>query len=121
TRILDKSKSLLKLDELGYSKEVMSQIKKVFQRPKGIFIITGPTGCGKTTSLYSMLSYMSTSKFNIMTLEEPVEYQLPLIRQSDIRERGGMGFEDGVRSILRQDPDIILIGEIRDGGTAQMA
>ena len=120
-RILDKSKSLLKLDELGYSKEVMFQIKKVFQRPKGIFIITGPTGCGKTTSLYSMLSYMSTPKFNIMTLEEPVEYQLPLIRQSNVRDLGGMGFEEGVRSILRQDPDIILIGEIRDAGTAQMA
>jgi type II secretory ATPase GspE/PulE/Tfp pilus assembly ATPase PilB-like protein len=120
-RILDKSRSLLALDELGYSKEVMSQIKKVLRRPEGIFIITGPTGCGKTTSLYSMLSYMSTSKLNIMTLEEPVEYQLPLIRQSDMRELGGMSFEDGVRSILRQDPDIILIGEVRDSGTAQMA
>lgn len=120
-RILDKSRSLLTLDELGYSKEVMSQIKKALQRPEGIFIITGPTGCGKTTSLYSMLSYISTAKLNIMTLEEPVEYQLPLIRQSEIRELGGMGFEDGVRSILRQDPDIILIGEVRDPGTAQMA
>lgn len=120
-RILDKSRSLLSLDELGYSTEVMGQIKKVLQRPEGIFIITGPTGCGKTTSLYSMLNYMSTPKLNIMTLEEPVEYQLPLIRQSEIRELGGMGFEDGVRSILRQDPDIILIGEVRDPGTAQMA
>jgi len=120
-RILDKTRSLLTLNELGYSQEMMTQIKRALQRPEGIFIITGPTGCGKTTSLYSILSYISTSKLNIMTLEEPVEYQLPLIRQSDIREVGGMGFEDGVRSILRQDPDIILIGEIRDPGTAQMA
>lgn len=120
-RILDKSRSLLTLDELGYSVEVMTQVKKALRRPEGIFIITGPTGCGKTTSLYSMLSHISTLKLNIMTLEEPVEYLLPLIRQSDMRESGGMSFEDGVRSILRQDPDIILIGEVRDPGTAQMA
>ncbi len=120
-RILDKSRSLLSLDELGYSEEVINEIKKAFRRPGGIFIITGPTGCGKTTSLYSMLSYISTSQLNIMTLEEPVEYQLPLIRQSDVREQSGMNFTEGVRSILRQDPDIILIGEIRDPGTAQMA
>jgi len=120
-RILDKNRSLLALDELGYSEEAIAQIKRALQRPEGVFIITGPTGCGKTTSLYSMLSYISTPKLNIMTLEEPVEYQLPLIRQSDIREQGGMDFAEGVRSILRQDPDIILIGEIRDTPTAQMA
>ncbi len=119
-RILDKSRSLLTLDVLGYSQEVMNQIKEALIRPEGIFIITGPTGCGKTTSLYSMLSYISTPKVNIMTLEEPVEYQLPLIRQSNVKEQGGMGFSEGVKSILRQDPDIILIGEIRDPGTAQM-
>ncbi len=120
-RILDKSRSLLPLEELGYSEEVIEQIKKALRHPAGIFIITGPTGCGKTTSLYSMLSYISTLELNIMTLEEPVEYQLPLIRQSDVREQGGMSFADGVRSILRQDPDIILIGEVRDPPTAQMA
>ena len=120
-RILDKNRSLLTLDELGYSEDVINQIKKALQRPEGVFIITGPTGCGKTTSLYSMLSYISTPKLNIMTLEEPVEYQLPLIRQSDVREQGGMSFSEGIRSILRQDPDIILIGEVRDPQTAQMA
>ncbi len=120
-RILDKSRSLLALDTLGYSEDVISHIKEALQQPTGMFIITGPTGCGKTTSLYSMLSYMSTHALNIMTLEEPVEYQLPLIRQSDVREGGGMDFVEGVRSILRQDPDIILIGEIRDIPTAQMA
>jgi type II secretory ATPase GspE/PulE/Tfp pilus assembly ATPase PilB-like protein len=120
-RILDKNRSLLSLDELGYSKDVIRQIKEALKRPEGIFIITGPTGCGKTTSLYSMLNYISSLKLNIMTLEEPVEYQLPLIRQSHVREQGGMTFAEGIRSILRQDPDIILIGEIRDPPTAQMA
>jgi type IV pilus assembly protein PilB len=120
-RILDKGRSLLSLNELGYSGEVISQIRQALARPEGIFIITGPTGCGKTTSLYSMLSHISTPCLNIMTLEEPVEYRLPLIRQSDIRDLGGMDFSEGVRSILRQDPDIILIGEIRDSSTAQMA
>lgn len=120
-RILDKSRSLLSLDELGYSVHVISQIKKILQRPEGLFIITGPTGCGKTTALYSMLSYINTPHLNIMTLEEPVEYKLPFIRQSDIRDQTGMNFAGGVRSILRQDPDIILIGEIRDPETAQMA
>lgn len=120
-RILDKSRSLLSLDELGYSENLISQIKTALKRPDGILIITGPTGCGKTTSLYSMLSHISTHQINIMTLEEPVEYQLPLMRQSDVRDEGRMNFTEGVRSILRQDPDIILIGEIRDSGTAQMA
>lgn len=120
-RILDKNRSLLSLDELGYSEDVIRQIKEALKRPEGIFIITGPTGCGKTTSLYSMLNYISSPKLNIMTLEEPVEYQLPLIRQSHVREQGGMTFAEGIRSILRQDPDIILIGEIRDPPTAQMA
>lgn len=120
-RILDKGRSLLSLNELGYSQTVITQIKNALARPEGIFIITGPTGCGKTTSLYSMLGHISTPCLNIMTLEEPVEYRLPLIRQSDIRDLGGMDFSEGIRSILRQDPDIILIGEIRDSPTAQMA
>ena len=120
-RILDKSRSLMTLDELGYSENLISQIKTALRRPDGMLIITGPTGGGKTTSLYSMLSHISTPHINIMTLEEPVEYQLPLIRQSDVRDEGRMNFAEGVRSILRQDPDIILIGEIRDSGTAQMA
>lgn len=120
-RILDKSRSLLNLDELGYSKNVIKSLKRGLRRPEGIFILTGPTGCGKTTSLYSVLAQLSTPALNIMTLEEPVEYTLPLIRQSDIRELGGLDFAEGVRSILRQDPDIILIGEIRDPPTAQMA
>jgi type II secretory ATPase GspE/PulE/Tfp pilus assembly ATPase PilB-like protein len=120
-RILDKNRSLLALDKLGYSPRVIDHIKQALQIPEGIFIVTGPTGCGKTTSLYSLLSYMNANTLNIMTLEAPVEYKLPFIRQSDIRDCGGMDFTEGVRSILRQDPDIILIGEIRDSATAQMA
>lgn len=118
-RILDKSRSLLSLEQLGYSDRVSAQIKDSLQKPEGVFIFTGPTGCGKTTSLYSILSHISSIHVNIMTLEEPVEYTLPLIRQSDIKET--FSFADGVRSILRQDPDIILIGEIRDQPTAHMA
>ncbi|MEB3702986.1 PulE/GspE-like type II secretion protein [Candidatus Bealeia paramacronuclearis] len=119
-RILDKMNSLMNLEELGYSDTIISRIKQSLKKPEGIFIITGPTGCGKTTSLYSLLSYMNSPEVNIMTLEEPVEYRLPLIRQSQVREDVGMSFSEGVRSILRQDPDIILIGEIRDSATAQM-
>ena len=120
-RILDKSRSLIAIDKLGYSKKMISQIKKTLERPEGLFIITGPTGSGKTTSLYSLLNYISSPTLNIMTLEEPVEYKLPLIRQTDIKDQVSISFADGVRSILRQDPDIILVGEIRDQETAQMA
>lgn len=120
-RILDKSRSLLTLDDLGYTEHVRAQILTALNRPEGLFILTGPTGSGKTTSLYSLLNYLNTPCLNIMTLEEPVEYQLPLIRQSQIRDNAGMDFPEGIRSILRQDPDIILIGEIRDSQTAQMA
>lgn len=120
-RILDKDRSLLSFEELGYSDDVVASLKHILRRTEGILIITGPTGCGKTTSLYSLLQYLSTSALNIMTLEEPVEYKLPLIRQSEIREGGSLDFAEGVRSILRQDPDIILVGEIRDSATAHMA
>lgn len=120
-RILDKSKSLLSLDQLGYSAKIISQIKNTLERPEGLFIITGPTGSGKTTSLYSILSYISSPLLNIMTLEEPVEYKLPFVRQTDIKDQISISFAEGVRSILRQDPDIILVGEIRDQETAQMA
>lgn len=119
-RILDKSRSLMSLEELGYSENVIHLIKKALDRPEGVFVLTGPTGCGKTTSLYSMLSYINRPELNIMTLEEPVEYKLPFIRQSNMKEQIGMDFTEGIRSILRQDPDIILIGEIRDPSTAHM-
>jgi type II secretory ATPase GspE/PulE/Tfp pilus assembly ATPase PilB-like protein len=120
-RILDKSHSLIPLDELGYSQTVIQGLKLCLERPEGLFLITGPTGSGKTTALYSILMLISSENVNIMTLEEPVEYRLPLIRQTEIREKMGLSFAEGIRSILRQDPDMILIGEIRDPEAAQMA
>jgi len=120
-RVLDKQKSLKPLDELGFSEHNVKVMNTLLKRPEGIIVITGPTGSGKTTTLYAMLGSINNIGVNIMTLEDPVEYELPLIRQSSIREAGGMGFSDGVRSILRQDPDIVFIGEVRDMDTATMA
>ncbi|MFM2041490.1 MAG: hypothetical protein RLY86_66, partial [Pseudomonadota bacterium] len=120
-RVLDKTKSLKSLDQLGFSDHNRAQLELALKRPEGIIIVTGPTGSGKTTTLYGMLSLVSRIDVNLMTLEDPVEYQLPLIRQTQIREQTGLRFGEGVRALLRQDPDIIFIGEVRDAETAQMA
>ena len=120
-RVLDKHKSLKPLDQLGFSEHNLKVMNTLVKRPEGVIVITGPTGSGKTTTLYAMLGSINSIGVNIMTLEDPVEYELPLIRQSHIREAGGMGFSEGVRSILRQDPDIVFIGEVRDKDTATMA
>lgn len=119
-RILDRSRALMKIDDLGLSEPNQKLLLKLLKRPEGIVILTGPTGCGKTTTLYSILSHLNTTDVNIMTLEDPVEYQLPLIRQSGVREGSTMSFANGVRSMLRQDPDIIFVGEVRDADTATM-
>jgi len=120
-RVLDKTRSLKPLESLGYAAATVDRIKTLLRRPEGIVIVTGPTGSGKTTTLYSALDYLNGMDRNIMTLEEPVEYRLPLIRQSDVRDAGGMDFAEGVRSILRQDPDVVFVGEVRDEATATMA
>ncbi|RYE18906.1 MAG: type II/IV secretion system protein, partial [Sphingobacteriaceae bacterium] len=120
-RILDKKKSLVPLSHLGFSEENVRLLTKMLKRPEGIIIVTGPTGSGKTTTLYSVLNYINSIEKNIMTLEDPVEYQLPLIRQSNIKENSGMSFIDGIKSLMRQDPDIIFVGEVRDESTANMA
>lgn len=120
-RVLDSQKSLLPLSALGYSEINKKNIEIALKRPEGIIIVTGPTGSGKTTTLYSVLGEINKSDVNIMTLEDPVEYNLPLIRQSNIRSGYGMSFVDGIKSLLRQDPDIIFVGEIRDKDTATMA
>ncbi|MBN9412331.1 MAG: Flp pilus assembly complex ATPase component TadA [Candidatus Paracaedimonas acanthamoebae] len=120
-RILDKRHSLLPLEELGFKEATVHSIKQLIKSPQGLVVVTGPTGSGKTTTLYSMLRYIASTDVNIMTLEEPVEYELPLIRQTEVREPGGVSFVEGIRSILRQDPDIIFIGEVRDEETAKMA
>ena len=119
-RLLDKTKSLVPLENLGFADHNINLLKKLLKRPEGIIIVTGPTGSGKTTSLYSILSYINSIDVNIMTLEDPVEYQLPLIRQTNVRE-GTVDFNNGIKSLMRQDPDIIFIGEVRDEDTALMA
>ncbi len=119
-RVLDQSQSIVPLENLGFSERNMEIITWAQNKPEGIIIVTGPTGSGKTTSLYSMLNEINNVEVNIQTLEDPVEYSLPMIRQTPIRE-GVLEFGDGIRALLRQDPDIIFIGEIRDGTTAEMA
>lgn len=119
-RLLDKARALVPLEKLGYSEHNIATLKKMLRRPEGIIIVTGPTGSGKTTTLYSVLNFINNIDVNIMTLEDPVEYMLPLIRQSNVRE-GSLDFATGIKSLLRQDPDIIFIGEVRDEETALMA
>lgn len=120
-RVLDKQKALMPIASLGLSKPNERLLLKLLKRPEGIVIVTGPTGSGKTTTLYSVLSFINSVDVNIMTLENPVEYQLPMLRQTSISEDKGLGFAEGVKSLMRQDPDIIFVGEVRDEETASMA
>lgn len=120
-RILDRQKGIVPLDELGLDPDSYRELKLMMSRPTGILLVTGPTGSGKTTTLYSILNDLNHVGVNIMTLEDPVEYPMTLIRQTAVNEEVGMGFAAGIRALMRQDPDIILIGEIRDGETAEMA
>ena len=120
-RILDRQKGLVPLDGLGLEDQVLTVLKLMIARPEGIILVTGPTGSGKTTTLYSILNHVNTDSVNIMTLEDPVEYPMTMIRQTSVNESAKMGFANGIRSMMRQDPDIILVGEIRDEETAEMA
>ncbi len=120
-RLLDVSSALLGLSQLGFSKEVLKKYQKLIFRPYGIILITGPTGSGKTTTLYSSLDKINTVDKNIITIEDPVEYKLAGIRQIQINPKATLTFANGLRSILRQDPDIIMVGEIRDFETAEIA
>lgn len=119
-RVLDKSASIMPLEKLGFSPSNLLKIRTAQSKPEGIIIVTGPTGSGKSTSLYSMINEINNVEVNIQTLEDPVEYSLPMIRQTSVRE-GVLEFADGIKALLRQDPDIIFIGEIRDGTTGEMA
>tara|TARA_R110002111_G_scaffold118736_1_gene181533 strand:- start:6838 stop:8544 length:1707 start_codon:yes stop_codon:yes gene_type:complete len=119
-RILDREKSIVPLEDLDLAEENRQLLKLMMARPEGIILVTGPTGSGKTTTLYSMLSYLNNESVNIMTLEDPVEYPIPMIRQSSIGHSSKMNFADGIRSLMRQDPDIILVGEMRDLETSEM-
>ncbi len=120
-RILDQTSPLFRLDELGFSEEVLNQFKQLVRKTSGIILVTGPTGSGKTTTLYALLNMINSKDKNIITIEDPVEYRLPLIRQTQINPKAGITFATGLKSILRQDPDIIMIGEIRDLETSEIA
>ncbi len=120
-RILDRQKGIVSMEELGLSEEAIKDLRLMIARPEGIILVTGPTGSGKTTTLYSILNYLNTESVNIMTLEDPVEYPTNLMRQTSISETARLDFASGIRSLMRQDPDIILVGEIRDEDTASMA
>ncbi len=119
-RVLDKTSSIIPLEDLGFSSTNLDLINKAQGKPEGIIIVTGPTGSGKTTSLYSMINKINGAEINIQTLENPVEYSLPIIRQTQVKE-GVLSFAQGIRAMLRQDPDVVFIGEIRDNETAGMA
>jgi type II secretory ATPase GspE/PulE/Tfp pilus assembly ATPase PilB-like protein len=120
-RILEKEKLVRGLTELGFSTRNLTVFRDILSKSRGIVLVTGPTGAGKTTTLYSALAHLGSAEKNILTVEDPVEYQIPTIRQTQIRPKAGFTFATAIRSLLRQDPDVIMIGEIRDPETAQLA
>lgn len=120
-RILDKKNAKLDLSELGANIEVLQKIETMIQNPNGIILVTGPTGSGKTTTLYGAINQLNQKSRNILTVEDPIEYDLPGIGQTQVNPKVGMTFSKGLRAILRQDPDIIMVGEIRDKETADIA
>ena len=120
-RILDREKALLRLEELGFENENLETFMDMIQSPYGIVLITGPTGSGKTTTLYAALNEIKSIHNKVMTIEDPVEYRLPLVQQVQVNEKAGLTFAVAVRSFLRQDPDVMLVGEIRDAETLDAA
>ncbi len=120
-RILDKGQALLRIEELGFLPEPYADFEVSFRKPYGTILVTGPTGSGKSTTLYSTLNTLNQADRNIITVEDPVEYRLPGINQVQIHSKAGLTFASALRSILRSDPDIILVGEIRDRETAVIA
>ena len=120
-RILDKQAGRLDLLQLGMDENDRQRLSKIIQKPHGIILVTGPTGSGKTTTLYAMLSALNDSKRNILTVEDPIEYDLDGIGQTPVNSKVNMTFAKGLRAILRQDPDVVMVGEIRDSETAQIA
>ncbi len=120
-RILDRNAGMVALEKMNLLDRQIEDIEMMIARPEGIVLVTGPTGSGKTTTLYSILARLNKEGVNIMTLEDPVEYPLPMIRQSNLAASNKMDFASGIRSLMRQDPDIILVGEIRDAETASQA
>ena len=120
-RVIDHRSVLVNCEKLGFSYETLKQWRKVISKPNGIVLVTGPTGSGKSTTLYSVLKELNSDEVNICTIEDPVEFNLAWINQFQVNERIGFGFSAALRSLLRQDPDIVMVGEIRDGETAKIA
>ena len=120
-RLLDKSSFLRGLDELGFADETLTLLRRLLTHPHGIVLVCGPTGCGKTTTLYASLRTIYTPERKFITIEDPVEYELPGVNQIPVRPKRGLTFANGLRAIVRQDPDIIMVGEIRDAETADIA
>jgi type IV pilus assembly protein PilB len=120
-RILDQHKGVKKMDELGLSQRYLDMLKNAITKPYGMILISGPTGSGKSTTLYSVLQELDASTKNILSLEDPVEYTVEGVNQSQVHSEIGYTFANGLRTTLRQDPDIIMVGEIRDGETAKLA
>jgi type II secretory ATPase GspE/PulE/Tfp pilus assembly ATPase PilB-like protein len=120
-RILNRSLQTISLESLGFEPTMLNRFKQLLERHSGFFLVTGPTGSGKTTTLYAALSFLHNSESNIVTLEDPVEYSLDGVTQAQINIPAGFTFEKGIRSLVRQDPDIIMVGEIRDKVTARIA
>ena len=120
-RLLDKGEAKFSLQALGMSEEVLKPFERLVQQPHGIVLVTGPTGSGKTTTLYAALQTLDASTTNVLTVEDPIEYELPGIGQTQVNSKIDLSFAKALRAILRQDPDVIMIGEIRDFETAQIA
>jgi type IV pilus assembly protein PilB len=120
-RILDKSGANLDMDRMLFSRQIYRRIKRIVSSPHGVFFVTGPTGSGKTTTLYAVINYLNSIERNIVTIEDPIEYELPLINQIQVNHTIGLDFPRILRSVLRQDPDVVLVGEIRDLETARIA
>ena len=120
-RLLDKSGAVLDLDQLGVSTKVLDAVKRLIQKPNGIMLVTGPTGSGKTTTLYACLTYINKPDLNILTVEDPIEYQLDGVGQMQVNPKIDFTFASGLRAILRQDPDVVMVGEIRDTETAEIS
>ncbi len=120
-RLLNEKAQILNLEQLGFQPKSLAIVKRNIKKPHGMILVTGPTGSGKTTTLYTILNILNTPEVNISTVEDPVEYRMPRVNQSQINPKIGFTFANGLRALLRQDPDIIMVGEIRDEETAEIA